>query len=277
MSARFLQKRVQRFLSPFAGFLLGTRQTLLETKDGGRTWEPRSVQAAQDEGFNYRFNSISFNGQEGWIVGRPAILLHTKDGGTNWERVPLSAKLPGNPVLITATSGKEGQAEMVTDAVGHWLLIIHLLFLQFYCFTFLSSKYRQNMKHSLSSCFQQSQEHMFFLLLHVSATNLKIGMHSGDAGKKKIVLLGLTFGLGIFCFPFFWLILCFIWAFSTPIKTCNQIKLFHLKGTCVWIVWKWQCQSNFMSIRYRKRTLWSSTCQPWVELTSWLDCNLVKQ
>ena len=97
------------------GFLLGTRQTLLETKDGGRTWEPRSVQAAQDEGFNYRFNSISFNGAEGWIVGRPAILLHTKDGGANWERVPLSAKLPGNPVLVTATSGKEGQAEMVTD------------------------------------------------------------------------------------------------------------------------------------------------------------------
>jgi hypothetical protein len=50
---------------------------------------------SQDEGFNYRFNSISFNGDEGWIVGKPAILLHTTDGGKNWERVPLSAKLPG--------------------------------------------------------------------------------------------------------------------------------------------------------------------------------------
>lgn len=77
------------------GFLLGTRQTLLETFDAGKTWTPRNVEAAKDEGFNYRFNSISFNGDEGWIVGKPAILLHTTDGGKNWERVPLSAKLPG--------------------------------------------------------------------------------------------------------------------------------------------------------------------------------------
>ena len=68
-------------------------------------------------GFNYRFNSISFNGPEGWIVGKPAILLHTNDGGDNWERVPLSAKLPGNPILVVALPGEPGRAEMTTDQV----------------------------------------------------------------------------------------------------------------------------------------------------------------
>ena len=72
-----------------------------------------------------RFNSISFNGSEGWLIGKPAILLHTTDSGKNWERVPLSAKLPGNPVLITAMPGKSGQAEMVTDQVGAHLVIRH--------------------------------------------------------------------------------------------------------------------------------------------------------
>lgn len=99
---------------PDRGFLLGTRQTLMETKDGGKTWKPRSIAAASGDGLNYRFNSISFNGKEGWIVGKPAILLHTSDGGDNWERVPLSSKLPGTPVLVKALGGA-GQSEMTTD------------------------------------------------------------------------------------------------------------------------------------------------------------------
>lgn len=98
---------------PEHGFLLGTRQTLLETKDGGKSWAPRSIPSAEDEDFNYRFNSISFCGNEGWIVGKPSILLHTTDAGTSWERIPLSARLPGNPVLIKGTAEKS--AEMVTD------------------------------------------------------------------------------------------------------------------------------------------------------------------
>ncbi|XP_014502736.1 photosystem II stability/assembly factor HCF136, chloroplastic-like [Vigna radiata var. radiata] len=98
---------------PNHGFLLGTRQTILETKDGGNTWAARSIPSAEDEDFNYRFNSISFKGKEGWIVGKPAILLYTADAGESWERIPLSAELPGDMVYIKATGEKS--AEMVTD------------------------------------------------------------------------------------------------------------------------------------------------------------------
>ncbi|KAG4979382.1 hypothetical protein JHK85_033340 [Glycine max] len=98
---------------PNHGFLLGTRQTILETKDGGNTWAPRSIPSAEDEDFNYRFNSISFKGKEGWIVGKPSILLYTSDAGDSWERIPLSAELPGDMVYIKATGEKS--AEMVTD------------------------------------------------------------------------------------------------------------------------------------------------------------------
>jgi len=97
------------------GFLLGTRQTILETFDGGKTWDQKNVgQDVVDDDVNYRFNSVSFRGDEGWIVGKPAILLHTVDAGKTWERVGLSPRLPGIPVLITAT-GDNGVAEMVTD------------------------------------------------------------------------------------------------------------------------------------------------------------------
>lgn len=78
--------------------MLGTRQTILETKDGGQSWVPRSIASAEEEDFNYRFNSISFRGKEGWIVGKPAILLYTNDAGENWKRVPLSSQLPGDMV-----------------------------------------------------------------------------------------------------------------------------------------------------------------------------------
>ena len=82
------------FVDDNHGFLLGTRQTILETFDGGKTWDFKSIPSAFDEDVNYRFNSISFKGKEGWIVGKPAILLHTTDGGDTWERVGLSPSPP---------------------------------------------------------------------------------------------------------------------------------------------------------------------------------------
>nr|XP_010315555.1 uncharacterized protein LOC101259493 isoform X2 [Solanum lycopersicum] len=96
---------------PNHGFVLGTRQTILETKDGGTTWVPRSIASAEEEDFNYRFNSISFKGKEGWIIGKPAILLHTSDAGENWERIPLSSQLPGDMLSVNNSGFTSGNRD----------------------------------------------------------------------------------------------------------------------------------------------------------------------
>ncbi len=93
------------------GFLVGSNRLIMETDDGGASWQSRRLELPEDE--NFRLISIDFNGDEGWIVGQPGLLLHSNDGGRSWSRLLLDTKLPGEPYAITALGPK--QAELATN------------------------------------------------------------------------------------------------------------------------------------------------------------------
>ncbi|MEB3331297.1 MAG: photosynthesis system II assembly factor Ycf48, partial [Synechococcaceae cyanobacterium] len=93
------------------GFLVGSNRLIMETDDGGASWQARSLDLPEEE--NFRLISIDFAGDEGWIVGQPGLLLHSTDAGRSWSRLLLDTKLPGEPYLITALGPK--QAELATN------------------------------------------------------------------------------------------------------------------------------------------------------------------
>ena len=100
------------FINDKKGFLVGSNRLIMETNDGGSTWEKRSLDISSEE--NFRLLDIDFKGDEGWLIGQPSLVMHTLDSGKNWTRLSLGNKLPGQPFLVTTVDN--GRAELATTA-----------------------------------------------------------------------------------------------------------------------------------------------------------------
>ena len=100
------------FIDNNNGFLVGSNRLIMETNDGGETWEKRTLDISSEE--NFRLLDIDFRDKEGWLIGQPSLVMHTMDAGKNWIRLSLGDKLPGQPFLITTVNS--GIAELATTA-----------------------------------------------------------------------------------------------------------------------------------------------------------------
>jgi len=100
------------FLDDKRGFLVGSNRLIMQSNDGGKSWEKRNLEISSEE--NFRLLDIDFKGEEGWLIGQPALVMHTTDAGENWTRLSLGNKLPGQPFLITTIN--DGMAELATTA-----------------------------------------------------------------------------------------------------------------------------------------------------------------
>ena len=101
------------FIDNKHGFLVGSNRLIMESKDGGKSWEKRSLDIPAEE--NFRLLDIDFKGSEGWLIGQPSLVMHTIDEGKNWTRVSLG-KLPGQPFLVSTTD--EGSAQLATTSAA---------------------------------------------------------------------------------------------------------------------------------------------------------------
>jgi len=115
------------FLDGLRGWIVGESGTILETRDGGKTWE------ARDSGEWAPLYSVLFvDSGHGFVAGSEGALLWTGDGGESWERVETGTSehlfrlgrggdvvyaVGRRGVMLAVALGKGGEGEVVPGEV----------------------------------------------------------------------------------------------------------------------------------------------------------------
>lgn len=85
---------------------VGSKGTVLQTVDGGVSWQRRELGGA-----NANLTRVYFEQSRGWIVGFHGLLLASEDGGRTWKQVPV----PTNEALL----------DIHVDGVEGWIVGTH--------------------------------------------------------------------------------------------------------------------------------------------------------
>ena len=73
------------FVDDMRGWIVGSNSAILNTTDGGKTWQPQPNRPLP---FKVEFNKIHFiNPKIGWIVGENGTVLKSTDGGNSWSKL----------------------------------------------------------------------------------------------------------------------------------------------------------------------------------------------
>ena len=68
------------------GFAVGLNETVIRTRDGGKSWSPVKAEADRKfYGFRPIYRDISINGKTGCIVGQNGSIMISSDGGESWK------------------------------------------------------------------------------------------------------------------------------------------------------------------------------------------------
>ena len=111
------------FVNENYGWVVGYKQRVYKTTDGGLTWTRQKTNAIN----NVYLDVCFLDSLEGWVTGFLASVYHTTDGGTSWTRQYTSGSADWIYDIFFVDSlngwiaGEDGAIDMTTDGGQTWV------------------------------------------------------------------------------------------------------------------------------------------------------------